>query len=211
MPSQWVFKLTLLSIAIQFSHQQTEVDCSFSDNCDTSSNDAEIICNKILADNECECPTGASCDDPDLTGVLTGVTANTMNAAKCTELCESLSTCVFWKYNDHNMAQKFCHLMNAAQCDKGSDSSCDAPECDGGNRADGSDGRPTCEAGTENGQQTCPGPIIEFVSDGTHVVQKWDCFNSTDTRALTKVDMYAQDATMPLGGFCKLNTDDGGR
>ena len=102
--------------------------------------------------------------------------------------------------------------MNQAQCtEEEADSSCDAPECKGGNRADGSDGRPTCEAGTENGQQTCPGPIMEFVSDGTNVVQKWDCFNSTDTRALTKVDMYAQDATMPLGGFCKLNTDDGGR
>ena len=216
MPSQWVFRITLLSLAIKFSHQQTDTaDCSFSDNCDIVENDAHVVCNE-LADPQCNCLTDP--DDPlvgvtcgDLTTDLATLTAADMDATKCEDLCSTSATCMFWKYKSIGegtlWAQKNCFLMNKDQCQAAEDATCEAPSCAGGNQEGTGSVTTTCE------DRSCPGPIKTI--DGatpTDFVQKWECYIGTDdTRAVTEFDMYAVDATMPLGGFCKLNTDDGGR
>ena len=211
MTFKWIFRLSLLCLAIQSSHQQN-VDCSYSDNCDTSSIDAEIICGKFSPDDDCSCQ-GSSCADSDVD--MTGVTANTMDATKCQQLCEGSveSECMFWRFNDANQFQKYCHLMNKDQCQAADENSCEDPNCDGGN-LDGVAGKPTCDPDTNNGPPTCPGPIVTLPEDATKFYQKWRCFISVDNnmyRDIVDFDMYETDAKMPEGGYCKLATDDGGR
>ncbi len=220
MPSQWMFRLTLLCLAMQFSHQQ-EIDCTYSGNCDSSATEAKITCGRpfgSMTEVECSCEDedgGTSCGNVNLSGKV----FSTFDDVVCTTLCQDFSTCVFWKYKYEGGSTKFCYLMNQDQCaaEDASDTCPDDntngdPECRGGNLG-GVDSRPTCQEGTENGP-SCPGPIKTI--DGakpTDFVQKWDCYISTDnTRAVTEVDMYAADAAMPEGGFCKLNLDaKGGR
>ena len=217
MPFKWIFRLTFFFLAIQYSHQQT--DCSYSDNCDTSSFDAVIICGKSFGgqpETDCGCTEEdgiTPCTDSGLD--FTGVTATTMDAAKCAELCTSSveSECMFWKFNDANAFQKYCHLMNKDQCQAADEASCEDPDCDGGN-LDGVAGKPTCDPDTNNGPPTCPGPIVTLPEDVTKFYQKWRCFISVDNniyRDIVDFDMYEADAKMPEGGYCKLATDDGGR
>ena len=88
MPSQWVFRITLLSLAIKFSHQQDTADCSFSDNCDTSQNIGQIVCAKSfggVSGLDCQCQ-GSSCSDQE----LSGITASVMDAVKCSDLCQGV-------------------------------------------------------------------------------------------------------------------------
>ena len=168
--SKWIFRFTLFFLAIQYSHQQT--DCSYSDNCDTSSFDAVIICGKSFGgqpETDCGCTEEdgiTPCTDSGLD--FTGVTATTMDAAKCAELCTSSveSECMFWKFNDANAFQKYCHLMNKDQCQAADEASCEDPDCDGGN-LDGVAGKPTCDPDTNNGPPTCPGPIVTLPEDVT--------------------------------------------
>ena len=181
-------------------------DCSFSKNCDTSQNNAEIICGKSVGgepEEECECQEGgAYCADLE----LTGVTASAIDALTCMELCQSSIPCMFWKFNDANNYQKYCYLMGQDQCQAVDDNSCEHPICEGGH-VGGDAGKPTCEAGTDNGPPTCPGPIVSYNDDEKKFYQKWRCFILSETmREMVSVDMYETDAKMPEGGFCKLAT-----
>ena len=198
--------------SVSITESEGTMDCSFSYNCDTVANDAWIICSKPTPSLYCECQKnktssgGAFCED--LT--LTGVTATTMDADKCRSLCQDVPACFFWKYNDHNKWQKFCHLMNEGQCRTADDNLCDGKNCTSGNLG-GETGKPACNAGTDNGPPTCPGPIVTHPDDGSKF-QKWKCSIQTNSRVIQIVDMYAADAEMPLGGFCELKVlDDGGR
>ena len=208
MSIQWAVRILFLSLAIQFSHQQT-TDCSFSDNCDTSERDAHIVCVEG-ATPPCECqddpliePGNTCASDVD----VSAVTATDMDATKCEGLCTLSSTCMFWKYKSIGPAlaeQKNCFLMNKDQCQAAEDAECEAPKCASGD-LDGVS-TTTCEV------PSCPGPITETPDNGDNFVQKWECYISTGNfRDVNAVDMYATDAAMPLGGFCKLNMDDGGR
>lgn len=185
------------------------VDCSFSQNCHPFPNDAEIICSKLAPETECECQMGgAVCGDL----ALTGVTAATMNAAKCMQLCQAVTTCMFWKVDERNKFQKHCHLMNRGQCQAADKDTCEDPDCGSGNLGGFVD-RPSCEDRTDGEPPTCPGPIATYPDDETKFYQKWKCFilSEETSRNILSIDMYEPDAAMPEGGYCKLATDGDGR
>ena len=209
-----VFRIILLALAIQCSHQQ-EADCTYSNNCDTSANVAKISCLSnhfgVVVDCTCEDEdAGVSCGE---VGDLAGVTD--IDDALCIAYCEaSVLSCMFWKLTDRG-GTKICYLMDQDQC-QAKDSSDECPEfnsqgeqeCWGGN-VDGTAGKPTCQDGTDSGGgSSCPGPITTFAENPTKFYQKWKCFDNTK---ITEVNMYEENAEMPLGGYCLLDEDNGGR
>ena len=101
--------------------------------------------------------------------------------------------------------------MGKDQCQATDDKSCENPNCTS-EHLGGDAGKPTCEAGTDNGLPSCPGPIVTYDDDAKKIYQKWRCFISSDTmHEMMSFDMYESDAKMPEDGFCKLATVDGGR
>ena len=164
---------------------------------------------------DCECQ-GTLCSELGVTGTYTDV-----KDSQCKQWCKDQdSQCNFWKYTNLMGAPTTttCYLlticeeeMTGVECPTTHDDGQHTIECisdivEGG----------VCEDGTDNGQTpsgpTCPGPITQIVDQPDKYVQGWKCFEpATGRKGITFIDMYDADAVMPLGGFCKLDDNLGGR
>jgi len=199
--------------------QSDAVDCTNSDNCkvDDSTSITHITCqeNSPEGSPECTCTPEAAC----AALAADSMKYEDLDPTSCSEKCTK-PTCTFWKFTKEGQApahKKHCYHMDENQCTERDDS----VTC-----PDENHGTVTCESGTAEGvdcdgtepppptpspptpYKDCPGPIV-LGDDPTKYYQKWNCFEFLNGIP-TPRDMYADESSMPVGGYCELLTDGDG-